>query len=699
MGFGPFGSKTVVAVSAATHQLNKDLPEDRFNNVIFSAISRKTDLSKAISYYQLTGFSSKLRSYYDYAVGNYPTGLPTTNIRNDTYKNTELASVLSSIEGEAVKVIESFLYAPDVNVWGKWWLQENEPTYNYTNHTLEINRVTWNVDSFTPVLNKVTAQFNDITVGLISGNISGSYGKIGTYPPTNIHIIAEYSLVSNPAVKKIWIYDPTLNTYPELTTNEAVDTKGIYPAIPIRYNDRNINEDKDSDEYKASKELFRKITLDFDDITQALTYTQDARGDYQPIPDLHLISDIYFIIGVNVYGEDQGTKELLYRFFQGIKSLGRTTKTIYDNIISTNQNPISRNNLYINAGNLDMDITYNYIDETTETGQIGAIGEYETQFIITNNIGHSYSDGIENQSQSIPVSQLKIQLQTAYNTYQEITVHGLTIGHAINTVKGVRFATFKLSGYTPGQDISDDQKNFVIPLTRTIVEGLTIRESDKVLPISNHIIFYASDSQKISAWENFVGSILAPVLQIVAIVLFVVSLGKAKSFTDFLYILGKTLATKYAIEYVLKQLFLEAGDNDAAQALIAIAAVAITYKFSIEGTDLTTAETALKVTNVLSTVSFTRSSAMYELEMDIHEPFMEDLKEVQAELDEIHKQLEVRSSLDLTAIYADRQEIYEEPDEFFERTLNPNPGLVVFDQIPNYVDNALNLDLLKYRQI
>jgi len=681
MGFGPFKGKTLVAVQVATTAIHEEIPEDRLTNAVLSSINQNTDLSNILLLNNLTGYKSMLNNYYSYGKNNYTYGLPESNLANDRYNIEKVLPVLTSIAGEAITISESFLYRPTIEVWGRWWLQENESNYDYNSHTLTIGAIVWNVVGFTE-----NAAKTEITALLENGINVSTYGPILDYPANEIYYTVIYQTVAAPAVDITWLYQPSLNTYPTLVVTNTFDTSTLFPVVPIRIDDSNVNSDKTSDVYKTTKQLLSKTKVDLDSFTESLTKQQTDSGELTDIDDLDKISDIFLLYGLNIYGTSPVEKLAIYETFKDFISTSRVSKTIYDTAVAAGK-LAPRNVVFVESATFDYEIVFNYITSTTNLGKIGSFGEVVISFAGAD-LDSTPIEALVNAN----ISYMTIQYQHTPSEYVELIVHGLYSKHTVKTVKKDKNFLVFLENYTEGDDLTDNQSNFIVPLTKPYLDTLTALEGDLLIPLTANVTVYASDSQYVKWYKTKAfASILNFVLTAVGIILAIPSGGTS---IEVVTAIATFLVIKFTFEYILRSLLIRFEDNDAARALILVAAVFVSTTLTTDFSELTTAEIFLKSVNSVTQVTNIYTSTEFELLEEDRLTFLQNSEEAEKELEAAAEFLKVDTAINPSALIDTRNYVYETPETFFSRTLNTAPGLLVFDQMHNYVDNNLNLEYI-----
>ena len=688
MSLNPFHGKTVVSVQVATQPLHTEVPEDRLTTIITNTIlgSAKNDLLGAILYANLAGYKAQLLAYANYGASSYTYGLPVTNLSNNEVNAIEVKAVLDVIlSPDTVTINRSFLFEPTNFVWAQWWLYENEVNYNFTDNTLLQDAITWDVVGATRVGNNITVQLDD-------GGTPGTYATtITDMPAADIYYEVEYIINGAPTVDHIWLYQPSLGTHATLDVTNSFVTNNVFPIVPIRIDDVNVNADKESDEYKTTKQLLNIVHIDLNDITTGVTKQPDEDGNLTiDIANLNLISDIFYLYAINIYGQTQIEKQTLYNLFVNLEGQSRLTKTQHDAQLLTNLG-LSDNTFSINSTTFNYEVTFSYITITNIAGHVLDRGTYSVSYTAQTNAIHTRDTG---DDQRIIRGSITIRYQSTETEYTEIFVKGLYILQEVQSVKGLRTVEIFIEAYTPGADLTDNQRNFIIPLTTSEINLLTPREADQLVPLITHIMIYASDSQKLKWYQT--GAFKA-LIQFVLYVFAAISLFGDPSGTTAsqLISLAVLIAIKYAFEWVLSKLLIKYSDNKIAEIIIQIVAVVVIILFLGDLTEFTAVEKALLIVNAVTQVVSLK--AMVDLDLLAIEQlaFEADFEAAEAELEAATKFLEIGNVIDPGALIDTRNYKYEEPNDFFARTLTINPGILGFDHLHNYVDISLNLEYIQ----
>ena len=473
----------------------------------------------------------------------------------------------------------------------------------------------------------------------------------------------------------------------------ATSAEEFIPIVPIRYNDKNTNDDKTSELYITTKNLLRTTKINLDDFTDQVTKKYNSKNELVNIADLDKISDIFVIYGINIYSDTQEEKEMLFKLFSSLESIAGTKET-FDTALA-DEVLFTPSTLLINEETFDYDLIYNYVTVTEIEGKVSERDTYTVTFSI--NGTHTYvPDGDLEEELEYLLDYVTIRHQTTLSTYTEIVIHGLYIYHMVKTVSGGKIHPVNLVTFTEGLELTPEHKNFIIPLRHLDIVDLLTSEGDSIISSSKHLLIYASDSQYLKWYQT--GAFLN-LLQLTLRVISLVSLigDSTGSTAQVLLEIGKAIVKQYAFEAILTELFLKFGDNDLAKVILAFAAIYISYNSLDEAalTKLSTAEKLLRLTSSTSSVLKTYTKSQYSVLEQEYEDFRKDKEALETEIEEAQDILNVGNRLNPSAAINASTYAYEDPNDFYTRTLNTAPGQLVFDQLHNYVDNNLNLDYIR----
>ena len=485
-----FTDETIINTQVSTIRFYETEDMDRLTQNILQAQRLGADLSKVILYSNLTGSIHDVRQMVQYGNNGYIHGLPTSTLFNKQVNISAVDTVITTEVGEAITIISSFLSAPDIYTWAKWWMQENEPLYNYNTNTIFLTPTTWDVVG-------ATGSFGSITVTLDNVGTPGSYGPITAIPTAGVmYYIVDYELDSAPGVKINWLYDESSGTHPTLDVppGTGTTTSNILPIIPIRKAGVNINATPNSTEAQSIKRMLALLKLDLTAISDGFTKQTDGNGQLIPAPNIDQITDIYIFFGVNIYGQGIEEKYLLYQMFNTFFFRQTTDKTDYDAAVTAGNVEIPLNVFTVREGSFDYALSFNYVTKVVIAGRVTEVGKHVFSYTEAANLLRPEGGNVQ--------SYVTAQYQHSVTDYTEIVIHGIHAAHIITTSAGTAVTAINLEAYTPGATRTAMQNNFVIPIPDEYFYILTPIQADRLYSQCVHGLVYAAEIVELEFYET-----------------------------------------------------------------------------------------------------------------------------------------------------------------------------------------------------
>lgn len=513
---------------------------------------------------------------------------------------------------------------------------------------------------------------------------------------------AVYVLDSAPTITKIWFYEVALGTHPELN-NELIggDNDGMQtlPIIELRRDFINIDSDVTSDDYATTVRILD--ILDIVSLDAILTSITDN-------PDIDLIQDAFILFGANIYSDDQRTLKYVYGFFFIISSLPKFSKTEFEALTEADKSA-STFVYAITQGAYNVTITGNYIEITEFTGYIGNVGFSETEFTILANTEAAVEDlddrtdpvtSDPDDSLGLVNSIFTIRTQLTEDTYSEIEVSGLVVTTLIVTTGvdvGIKIIELVDPDSTEEADVAA-RSNFILPLSYYVIRNMPFRDCEQLIYDSCSLVIYAEASTELDYYETeaFL-ELVSVIIEIVAIVILVLSLGQAAGVSEALWILAKQLLIQFALTFALKEL-LSHNLSDTEKAVVLLAYLYASKKGAdFSGTDLT-----LLADEMLLLVD----SVITFFEIDLNNK-TQDLLEEQAELQTLQtaREAEIAAAEEylspegvidtfdlLNGRTIARLDTDITPTNFYIQSLLVNMAPIIYSQTSTYVSSVLDLD-------
>ena len=626
---------------------------------IISASRNDASIPNAIMNVVLAGFSSNAESFYRYGRDRYINGLPEGSKLNTVADTPEIQLVIESIEGEAITIVSSFYASADYDYFVFEYLHNNY-NFNYDDKIIYgfgagegYGGLTVHYTGFT-----VDDDATTITIHTHTKNPDGS--KSATFfiympaPKAGLYYHASYWVNSDITQNTVhWTYDPATNTYPNLTPEDEVTSKDDFlPIVTIRDFRIYVNKDEESELYRTTKGLLDTISIDVDELIENIA----ENGNLNDI--LH----IFVLFGVDINTKQQDSMLYLINFFLRLELQSVYKKHNYD------RHDPRPNTFIINDNDFNTKLSYNYIFSENKAGSIGEIGHITSSvYIDKDSTGLYYSRDY-----------ITYKLQIEDNVYLQIVVHGPV--HITNIYKD----------YDVWTHLSDTDHRFFIPLERSVLKEFSVKQETLILYESLIMVMYAYNREHVDYYKksNFIKLVQ------ITIVVVLIATGQIELVAPALSWAAAgefalTLLATYAITYSTKLLAKEIGIENSAWF---VAALAVYTAYNLDGGGFLNAEQLMTLTSsMIQGINELTVEDTVELQ-DETEDWLKSVDEFNEEIEEARDLLNTgfMNPLDLV-IGTNYFNSNEEPADFFSRTIDPNPGLKVFEQMDNYYDYMLEL--------
>jgi len=717
-------------------------PVDPFPEIIRKYVYEGEPLVDQLIAYFSSAVNGKMTGVIDHARDFYTYGLPTDTFKlNEGYVDeAALQIVMDGIAGTPVEILSSRLalvepefiasnFLVDTRGWdpvtdiilneppntdttfqhdtvfisAEWEMVET--VYNLYEHT-------WSV--FNPSGN-ILLTYELTRVGGTSAPITVTEVFVVT-PAINQSIVYYQVVYRDPLITEVnelgvtinsnweyWLYNPATNVHPTLvpfvSTNQISD---YYPIVPFRRNDQNLADKslKDTELFKTSRALMKKMGLDFETIANSIDESPSAND----------IDHAYLYFGVPIDTDEPTSLNYMYDYFDYLNNewAGGQTKESFEAWLLVNRSLVPpQNSGRIEDAGLKIELVCNYINKETKSGSIGtgAIGDTARIVNAVAPTRRSVSWGANDDREGYKeydTSTITMQRQITIDTYDEITISGFTHKNYIYGEYAV------VTGLQLG--FAADNDNFLIPLNASIVAAYS--NDDKVLIhyAAMHIVVNGYNREKIVWWKQ----LLKAILVIIVFILIIYSLGNLLAFAHSLATAGSWSAAGS---------LLLAGAADLAVAafwgeVIIRAGTLLVAQWGLEGSFLvqvllvaTMIYMAWKTGNFEFLHADKMIWAVTAMSSGIKAEIDKDLREISAGNDTLIAEdkeltaIEERFAEDFdTGAYISTSQFYrnsnfnldptEDPSKFYHRKIHAgNPGVTVLDYASSYV--AMSLELPK----
>jgi hypothetical protein len=506
------------------------------------------------------------------------------------------------------------------------------------------------------------------------------------YPDAD-YFYAGYSING---VRKWWTYRQGVGTYPTLDgldDDAPVVSAQFYPLTYFRYEKKSEIEDKTTEAYKSTRNMLNKTGLNYDQLAEGI----DAN------PDIKDVEQAFLMLGVPAKPESQIEMRYLFEFFSNLYN-------IKDAEFSTNHPELDRAYAQLNYGSnlndgsnkvlLDIEdrrfhmrLQAHGIYKRIRGGAIGAVGTY-TVSTGTDSYEYEYTDyesgAVVKSLGAVPY--WTYCFQNISGLYTELKVYGLEMKYFVYGTKRTTSA--------------ENEKILMIPLDYSIVANYSILEREALYGRALNMIFNSVQIVKLKWYQS---SWFSALIMIIAVVWTAISMGAdgGSSITAALS-LGSTAAVTVALLDIFWSLVFKMIVAMAVQYIgkkiggvfAAVVAVALimygTFEFAQQGQVFLRSTLASNLLFVANNLVSGAMTAMNEDLLKDQNVFSELVSKATETLEDAKKLLDQNHRMTPYILFG------ESPGDFYNRTVHSgNIGVLGFEAVSSYVDNALTLPRLR----
>ena len=722
---GLFSSSTKTYVSSTTLNLIDNPPNRLKDEATFAILSGKPIVEHVMSSF-INGIAIQADRAYNYAYNHYTLGLPQLSIAGMTQVSESI--VKEAIESENIGIDVAIIYS----VIDKLNPVAAASVYLRSVRGMQINTSVITTHPFTITKNNSVLVLYDVEYLTETNELKIIYRTkyinrtpLTTYNeftetismPSGLYLGDDYCIAAYYIYDTInnkygpeeyyWFYRLSDNTHPNITPNEEVfGTRGYLPVIPLRRDNVDLTSTSlnNTDLYKTSKKLLKKMGLDFEYIGSKLNEN----------PDVAEIDHAYIMFGIDILSEKPDSIRYLAMYFDYLRDNSIYTKhnvTSVTDLLNTSLfNKLGFFNNTISSGELpqlvleeygfNITLYYPYIESTIYSGSIGNVG-YATREI--KSIQVPFTQTTNNQSfhkKTIDVIIFRVQINK--RQYKNITVYDLIHFNTIYNTLGVT---------TSLKSILDDpeNENFIIPVHYGVASQLPLKSRNMLYYDSCRLVLNSYKKVKVKWYQSgffkalmFIGTF---VLSVFAGQSWLIGLGSAISsgaVAVMSYVLPAAmigLAVNYAAKFLVKELGVEFGMIVGVITTVAALSFNSGSTFNLLGRTLPTAETFLQIGSALMDASKNWYSSEIQNVYKQSLAFQEEAEKKWDALEEAQKLLDLPTGLTSLDLMATTQIdsfhtpiTWESPEAFYNRTVHTgNIGVLSLDVVGNYVDIMLKL--------
>lgn len=709
---GAFSSKTRTFVASTSAPLSVADAIPVISSVMESILDDKST-TETILRNELQSSSREIDRLYQYAVSDYTLGLPQGTMEIGRGNDVAVKAVLDAIEGEPVTLISNVLdsfnpeawaldymlnnraYNPNTNIVGNPH-QPKPQTIYYAGAALSATRDSVNVfTSYTTTVH-ITDSEGGMSINQMTHTQTETVPLGFTVGLTDIFYIVNYSVGGT---EKYWFYNEALGTYPTLDIADGTSLSSpFYPIVPIRHHnvDKTDPTLKGTAQYDTSKEMLRRGGIDF-----------SALGDLvNENPDIADIDHAFVYFGVDLHTENKRSQAYLAEFFAYLEGTSTYTKANYTAwSAGSRANPPPINTLKIEDGGLKIKIHYNYIDSQIKTGVIGNPGEgtrttnIQPLFTQVQEVYDGEAGTMTAFAYDTEMSSVTFRKQVNDTQYLEVEVKGLL---HVNYVYGHHTVETTIA-MSAEADPDKEDKNFIIPLNRFVVEQMPLMERNLLYGDAIHMIFNSYVRVKLkwyqTGWFKFIVVVVAVVLTAYGMgqfgaALYSAAQAGAMALIKFLVTaIVISLAVTYAVDKFIDLFGLE---NTFIAMVIATAAAIYVAATTGDTTGLMiTAEQMMWAVGALGAgIQRQVTDDMNDL-LSTNAAIMAEVEEKQDYLEDLYNELDTVSDLIDPFKFIAAPSYFspdEDPDAFYTRTIHSgNIGVLSLDAVSTFVQDKVKL--------
>ncbi len=452
-------------------------------------------------------------------------------------------------------------------------------------------------------------------------------------------------------------------------------TGEFFPRLYARLDGINLTHLPTTDpRYKSSKKMAKRLGIEWKGWVEQL---------HEAIQDVGDVKQLFMTLAAPVNTSDAVTCEYLYRYFSKLYDEQPTAPVGYVPPLGTAFNQKKGLSLRIADEAYAHHVEFNSIGFDTVTGNIGVVGTYSSTYVPETRV--RVHKGLLYRYVTSAVAYHSIKWQDTETTYKEVRVYSLSSAHI-----------FSGGGTSAG----GSSENLIIPLDRSVLPKMRTAEIEILFAKCLHLFI---NIFKIIKEKWYQRGIFKVVMAVVAIVIAVVTVGAGAPLSAYILAAAYAVGVGFAISMVIQlaaKVLVKLGVGGDLLAIFVVVVAVVAIAMGGDGAQILdiTAKTVLRAVNV----AFQLSSQMSALELQetakAMDAFQAQAKSKWQLIEEAEKLLEGGGvPLSLDVLMADLRSkvlirLGESPAAFLSRSIGiSNPGVLGYEMLSGYVDNALTL--------
>lgn len=702
---GLFSSKIRINVDVVTNPLiDKQDHQDFTKNAILRGTLGNQGVSNSLLEASLGGTAAVVDGYYKKHLNGSFLSTPKGQGFFDGVSSSEAKALIENTIGKAVTVHEQITSGPNAIASGLHYIQE---VYGINLNTNEILNpideedaeyffvsaefVFDDVDGQGKLVGDtilLTIQYTKILDGessLHELQINNPYGS-----KNDIYLVAYYTLDSDETGKRyIFVKDISNNTNEVLNIGSFSRLDDYYPIVTIRKGKENTVDTAPQEKIEEINRALSHMNLTLEDITDGV-----MGGSAENDPEQ--MHDVFLMYAADLHSEDKHTIEYLYRYFKDLSYTQASSKAEFDNWfedIYTRNRP-KQTALRIVQDTFDVSLLFNYIDVRVVAGVLGNTSDVIRTFTVADPIkAPPFIFGFDFGIEETEMSTVVFRKQISETHYEEVTVHGLMHVHEVYD-NHVAIRTIKNS--LDEKATRDDDKAFFLPVSRNILRSMAGLKRHQVLQDTLCVTVYAVQKTKVRWYQRGIFK------WVVMIVLVIVAFFTGQWQLPATWAAAGALAVSFLVDLVVGYIvglilkpvlieILQAIGVDSGFFVMVLAVIAAMF-YQVD------------LVSIVADVALSTVDVAFALAGAFQEVIGQELLGIQTEIDSLlngmdafEKEMDAindllgYTSFDYYAITEQNRIRLEQPNEFFARTLNKNPGILALDQVTYFVQSKLQL--------
>lgn len=415
----------------------------------------------------------------------------------------------------------------------------------------------------------------------------------------------------------------------------------LFPVAPIKRDGTYIGDDKEDPLYKDIRTLLRKGSINYNDLTEMVSLN----------PSDEQIDDSYFLFSMDIYTRVPESIGMLFEFFSYMKPKCPVWEAKFEKSLTddTGYGPL-RNKLHIHQGDLDIDVTWDYIN-IEEGGAWPADNkdEYYSEFIDPESIEDFEVDqgdgGTGSNNYRVYRGAYVLHHKNEDGSKTSVKVYGIIVEHtvyAFNKVSRpiVRTMSTEFIDLEPDDPVAGTS-GMHVPISPDFMWIFLLKERHRIMNDAAMIVLNAATRVELEwyqqAWVKIIIVAVAMYAAGLAVGKIVAGMASGITIGKIAILLAKILAANFLMEMIVSEV-------DGVLGVILAAAVGAAILGNAGGLDfgsMMTADNIILATNSLSKAwEMQTSNDMEELSKD-YEAFMEQAEEKMDELQALQEGMDV----------------------------------------------------------